>query len=442
MKNQIVAEQLIGAMNESWGQLPDLRQASNAQRYEMADAAMSAFSAFYLQCPSFLERQREMERHKGRSNASSLFKIIKTPSDNQIRNLLDGVDEAEFHKDFTRLHGYLKESGAWEQMRDLGGTHLVALDGVQYFSSTKIECERCLQQQDVNGKIHYRHSAIVPVLVKPGRKEVIALMPEFIRQSDGMQKQDCELNGAKRWLQREMQQFEPGSVTILGDDLYAHEPFCRTVLAHGHSFLLTAKPASHEWMFEFIQSLEAVGGLQSLTVRHWKGRHAELSTFRWVSQVPLTASANPLAVNFLELTVTREDTGDVLYHSSWITNHTLTRDSVVDVAAAARARWKVENESHNTLKNHGYHFEHNFGHGKTNLSAVLLTINVLAFLTHTVQQLIDPIYQALRTELVTRRKFFNDLRALLTYQIFTSWQAFWVFMFDGLELPLTLLAPD
>ena len=44
-----------------------------------------------------------------------------------------------------------------------------------------------------------------------------------------------------------------------------------------------------------------------------------------------------------------------------------------------RARWKIENETFNTLKNQGYHFEHNYGHGYQHLSVVLAMLMLLAF---------------------------------------------------------------
>jgi hypothetical protein len=57
----------------------------------MEDAALSAFSVFFTQTPSFLVYQRMMEGSKGNSNAQSLFGVHQIPSDNQIRNLLDSV---------------------------------------------------------------------------------------------------------------------------------------------------------------------------------------------------------------------------------------------------------------------------------------------------------------------------------------------------------------
>jgi len=99
------------------------------------------------------------------------------------------------------------------------------------------------------------------------------------------------------------------------------------------------------------------------------------------------------------VSVTREADGESLYFNSWITNHSLTPQRVIQVVAAGRGRWKTENENHNVLKTRGYHLEHNFGQGQRHLATVLLTLNLLAFLFHTVLQLVDERYQRARLQL-------------------------------------------
>ena len=92
------------------------------------------------------------------------------------------------------------------------------------------------------------------------------------------------------------------------------------------------------------------------------------------------------------------------------------------------------NEHNNILKNRGYHLEHNFGHGKNHLSSFLLALNLLAFLFHTVLELVDEKYQLLREELSARKTFFNDVRALLRYLLFESWEHLLDFMLEHLEV--------
>ncbi len=98
------------------------------------------------------------------------------------------------------------------------------------------------------------------------------------------------------------------------------------------------------------------------------------SNYRYVNEVPLRAEADPLHVNWCELTITDERDGRLLYHNAFVTNHPISDGTVAAIVAAGRTRWKVENEGNNTLKTKGYHFEHNFGHGQQHLAAFLLTV--------------------------------------------------------------------
>ena len=432
-------ERIIKDFEERWRGLAETRKPNNNRRYEVGDAALSAFAMFYMQSGSFLAHQRNLKRRIGRSNASSLFRSKTHPCDQQIKNILDPLEETEWQADFGYLLNRVKEGGQLEGFKDVGDTLLIVLDGTEYFNSKEIQCGRCLEHRDSKGQVHYVHQAILPVVVKPGRSEVLALMPEMIVKQDGSHKQDCEINAAKRWLAREYGQFEAKSVTYLCDALYAHEPLCREISERYQQFFgMGVKPDSHAWLFEWLEYAAKIDALHQQVERARVGKYHETSEYRWAEQVPLTSTKNALQVNYLEVRVTRDETGECVYHNSWITNHTgIDAANVARFAAACRSRWNAENGSHNVLKQHGYHLEHNFGHGQYNLSAVLLTLNVLAFLVHTVQQLVDPVYIKLRAELVTRKAYFETLRTLTSFHLFDSWHAFFQFIFHGLDLAFT-----
>ena len=127
-------------------------------------------------------------------------------------------------------------------------------------------------------------------------------------------------------------------------------------------------------------------------------------------------------------------TGEQLYYNTFITNHRLSAENVAQVAQAGRGRWKIENEHNNVLKTKGYHLEHNFGHGKQYLSATMLSLNLLAFLFHTVLEWSDEQYALLRQVLARRQTFFEDMRALTRYMVFASWHHLMDFMMKGLKL--------
>jgi hypothetical protein len=83
-KHALNFEQLVTKIRESFSSLPDVRTGTNKQ-YSIEDAALSAFSVFFTQSPSFLEYQRVMELNQGKSNVQSVFGVHKIPCDNQIR---------------------------------------------------------------------------------------------------------------------------------------------------------------------------------------------------------------------------------------------------------------------------------------------------------------------------------------------------------------------
>jgi hypothetical protein len=413
-------------------QLPDVRTGDNGH-YSIADAALGAFSVFFMQCPSFLAYQRDMQRRKGCNNAHSLFGVAEIPSDQQIRNLLDPIAPQHLYEPFWAIQERLMEDPANAAAFDWHGQWLLSLDGTGYFHSLLVHCAQCTVTQH-DGARHYAHQVLLPVLVKPGEKTVLVLDPEFIVPQDGTEKQDCERRAAQRWIERAAPRFTERRVTILGDDLYCHQPFCELLLAHHLDFILTCKPESHPTLYEEVALLDKMGAVTSLKERVWVGPGYDCWHYRFVSHVPLREPLDPLYVQWCELTVTDEATGKERYHNALATNQLLAPQTVPRVTAAGRARWKVENEGHNVLKHQGYHLEHNYGHGKEHLSTVLVTLILLAFLFHTALQLVDQAYVRVRAELGPRRTFFNDLRALTRYLYFDDWDRLMAFMMAGLEL--------
>lgn len=435
MEQTLSLPSLMRYYREHWSTLPDTRKANNNMKYTVADGVLSAFAVFFMQSSSFLAHQRLLQSKKGRSNARSLFQVLEIPSDPQIRNLLDALAHKSFGEDFWHILDEMRSQQQLLRFRNDLQTYAIALDGVNFFSSEKISCAKCLRRTDRAGTEHFYHSAITAVFVKPGQAQVLPLPPEFIAPQDGQEKQDCERNAAKRWLGQYHGHFSAHSVTYLGDDLYANQPLCQLIAeTYQQFFIFVCKPESHEGLYQWLDFLEKNDSLQTVTQRHWNGKRGELWRYRFAPQIPLRNGEDALLVHWFELVITNEKTGETLYQNSFVTNHPVTAANVAALAQVGRARWKIENENNNTLKTKGYHFEHNFGHGSQDLANVLAILNLLAFLLHTVQELLTPAYQRLRQALGARKTFFNDLRALTRYMIFDSWDDLFRFMEDGLEL--------
>jgi hypothetical protein len=418
--------------------LPDLRKPSPNTRYTIQNAALGAFGIFFTQSPSFLEYQRQLNQRQGHDNAQTLFGVEPIPCDNQIRTLLDPIAPSQFTPVFFEVFAHLEQQHLLDPFRVLDQQLLVSLDGTQYFSSKTLHCQNCLTRQLSNGQTLYYHTAITPVIVCPGHSQVIALAPEYIMPQDGHAKQDCEQAAGKRWITHHATTLVPHHVTLLGDDLYSKEPFCSLALHHGFNFILVCKPDSHPKFYERLAFWQAQDVMVQCEQRRRNGPVTEVAIYRFVNDVLLQDGQQTLSVNWVEITVVNAKTGAQLYDNTFITNHRLSAQNVVQVAQAGRGRWKIENENNNVLKTKGYHLEHNFGHGKQYLSATMLSLNLLAFLFHTVLEWSDEQYALLRQVLARRQTFFEDFRALTRYMVFESWHHLMAFMIRGLKLETRL----
>ncbi len=424
---------LINFLDSAISLFPDTRLGTNTS-YQIRDAALSAFSVFFTQAPSFLSYQISLEQNKGNNNGRTLFGIDKIPCDNQIRALLDPVPASLVSPVFDQTFRMLQETNVVEEFRSFNNDLLIALDGTWFFSSKNIHCQNCLTKEHRNGTTTYYHSALLPVVVMPGSSRVIPLAPEFIRPQDGKDKQDCENAAAKRWINGKGAEYSSLGVTVLGDDLFSRQPVCQLVLDKNLNFIFVCKPSSHKSLSEWLATADPVEDLHEFTVTKWTGTEHLTYTYQYANGVPLKDGEDALLVNWAQLTITNEE-GAVTFRNSFVSNHKITRKNVAAFIQAGRTRWKIENENNNTLKTKGYHFEHNFGHGKENLSETLLSLNLFSFLFHTVLEIFDNKYRLIRETLPRRKDFFNDIRALTRYICFGNWNQLLDFMIKGLELP-------
>jgi len=425
-------DQLVDRFRATLAAFPDKRIGANTQ-YSMEDIGLSAFAVFFTQSPSFLAHQTAMQKAKGTNNAQSLFHIKNIPSDNHVRDMLDPIAPESLFPVYNMVYESFAEQGILDTFHGVNNTRLIALDGTWYFSSENIHCDNCSRIEHKSGQTTYYHSAITPVIVGTGQPYAIPLRPEFITPQDGHDKQDCEIAAGKRWLEKNGAFYNNGNTTILGDDLYAHQPFCRRVMLYGYHYIFTCKPDSHTHLSQWIEQLEPGKDIHTANMRIKNKNKWENHVYRYTNTVPLVEGEDALKVNWCEVTIT-DQKGKQIYHNSVITDWKITDKNVAGIVAAGRARWKIENENNNTLKTKGYNLEHNFGHGKEYLSSLLAAMNILAFLFHSFMTFCDESYRLIRAELPTRKTFFEHIRTLTYYINFSSWAAMMDFMMRGLEI--------
>lgn len=397
-------------------QIEDYRQERKVE-YSVHDCVMSGFAMMYLQDPSLLEFQRRQEEAYQKNNLINIFKIKNTPRDTQFRDILDLASSEELAKVFSDYFFQLQRGKHLEGYKFIQGKYLLGLDGSEYFSSAKIHCPGCLTKGSKKGELRYHHQILQCVLIHPGYKQVIPLAPEAIKNTDGDDKQDCEINAGKRVIKKIRRIHPKLGIIIVADSLYSKQPFIHELKKAGMSFILVAKPGDHKTMMQWVQEQKQMGEVSSL---EYKDHKARVHVYEWINHMPLNASQDTPWVNFFQYRIIVK--GKTTFKNSWVTDIAIHKDNVEQMVKGGRARWKIENETFNTLKNHGYHLEHNFGHGKNNLSFNFFILNLLAFFWHQIFELTDLVYQKCRAKFGSRREFWNQLRCTFRIILFMGWE--------------------
>jgi hypothetical protein len=301
---------------------------------------------------------------------------------------------------------------------------------VEYFHSTKIECPGCLKKTDKNGQTHYSHSIVAATLVKAESHRIFPIDVEEVRNTDGKDKQDCELNAGKRLIERFRKEHPQMEVIVGGDDLYAHEPFVKLLQEKGLRFVLVARPESHQELFDWVEDLDRIGACERGKWQEGPACKRRFFEYRIARQVPIKAEGK-VEVNFIEVWE-RDREGKLHYHNSFITDLDIDRENAAVIVRIGRSRWKIENEQFNVHKNGGYELEHNYGHGKKTLSMVFYLLNLLAFVTHLILEHGDRLYRKCREE-ESLRELWNGLRSLMKTILFENWRAMLLLYLDQEE---------
>src|SRR5271167_3458227 len=341
-RKDLSADALFGSLRSRFASLPDPR--SGEVEIPLADALMSAFAMFSLKDPSLLAFDHR--RHNPNDNFRTIYGINRVPCDSQMRDILDPIDPANLRAPFREVFRRLQRGQVLKRFVYLDGHYLLSLDGTTYFSSSKIHCSSCLEKHHRNGSVSYYHQLLGATLVHPDLKEVIPLAPEPIIQQDGQTKNDCERNATRRWLKRFRQEHPHLPVIVVEDALSANAPHLRDLREAGTHYIIGVKPGDHAFLFAYLQTLDEAGQMQVLTLED--PATGVVHHFRFCNGVPLNESNPDESVNVLEYWEIHPD-GKV-QHFSWITDFLLIPENVWDIMRGGRARWKIENETFNTLK--------------------------------------------------------------------------------------------
>src|SRR5262245_12706393 len=422
---------LVQRARQRFAKIPDQRRCPD---FSLTDTLMAGLALFSLKDPSLLAFQRRTLDH----NLRSVFGLAAIPSDTQMRQILDEVGPDQVRPVFKDIFRPLQRGKVLEDYIFLDGCYLVALDGVEYFCSKKVHCDHCLQRQHHNGELSYYHQLLGAVIVHPDFPEVIPLAPEPIQRDDGQQKNDCERNAARRWLKRFRKDHRHLPIIVVEDALSSNAPHIRDLRAEGCHFILGVKEGDHQHLFkQFRRRLEAD---EVEIVEDVDASQGVIHGYLFTNGLTLNEANQEVEVNFLEYREMHDDGPERQW--TFVVDLDLTEANVPLVARGGRTRWRIENETFNTLKNQGYHFEHNYGHGYQHLSVVFAVLMMLAFLVDQVQQLCCPLFQAVWVKLGSKRRLWERMRALFYDYALASMRHLFEALLYGLKKSAPIFASD
>ena len=411
----------------------------------LTDCLMSGLAVFALKYPSLLQFERDArglgEASDGlrRENLRSLFGVGRAPSDSRMRERLDELDPAELRRAYKGLFALAQRGGVLKEFEWLGGRHVLSVDGTGHFSSPTVHCGSCCVKRRKDGTTTYYHQSLCAVLVHPQRREVLPVVPpEPILKADGESKNDCERNASKRLL-RELRREHPHlPLLVVEDGLASNGPHVRLLKELDMRFVLGAKPGDHKALFEWVDELEAATPAPGAGpgVERWETTDADgvEHRFRWSNGAPLNDANADLEVNFLDYRERRPNGRERRF--SWVTDLRVDRWNAMGLMRAGRARWRIENETFNTLKNQGYEFEHNFGHGEKHLATVFAALMMLAFGIDQLQKACCSLFQAALARKQRPKYFWEDLRSMFTTYRLPDWETFYRALAFGHRAPV------
>jgi hypothetical protein len=388
---------------------------------------MSGVAVFGFKMPSLLQFEKDKASEPWiRRNLRTLYGVEKAPSDTCMRERLDVVLPKQLRRAYKKIFAYLQRGKVLEKYRYLDGHHIISVDGTGQYSSEKVHCENCCEKHHRTGRVEYYHYMLGAVLVHPDHREVIPLAPEPIVKGDGATKNDCERNAAKRLLSDLRREHPHLKILIVEDALAANYPHLSLLDSLKMNYVIGVKKGDHAYLFDWIKDLKP-------SLHEQEDEDGTQHQFRYYHDVPLNNAHHDYRVNVVEYWETKKS-GKQQYFS-WVTKLPVTKGNCYEIMRAGRSRWRIENETFNTLKNQGYNFEHNYGHGYNNLCSVMTMLMMLAFLVDQVQQHCCKVYQQARQHVGTLRGLFEKVRNRIDIGVWDNWHHLYTFIGDPTSRP-------
>ncbi len=397
-----MTDKLIQLVRDGFEKVKDPRRENS--KLELPNLLSLSFSMFHLK-DSSLSSFREQYSVRA-ENLERVYGVTVLPGDTALRESIDKILPSELQALFKPLLGFLKKQNVLKKREVLGGYTAVSVDGTGHYCSGTKGCPQCMVKNHRNGKTTYYHQLLGAVAVHPDESTVFPIACEAIIKQDGSTKNDCELNASKRIIPQIRAALGDEKIIAIFDALYINGPHIKALMEEQMSYIIGSK--GQTYVDIQIEALRKKNQLKSIT---WKN-DGKKCTVNFANSLILNGQHQEILTNYFEFTEIDIKTEKQLFYSTWITDVEISRDNVKELVNVARSRWKIENETFNTLKNQGYHLEHNYGHGKKYLATNFAILTFGAFLVDQIAQHLDKDFQSAKAVCKTFKSLWEKVKSI------------------------------
>lgn len=397
-----MVDKLLALMRAGFQKVTDLRRSNFS--YEISSLLNLSFAMFHLKDPSLSSFKEQFSVRS--ENLKRVYGVNVLPGDTALRQGIDEVDPSDLQALFKPLINFLKTQDVLEHRHVLGEYTVVSVDGTGHYCSGVKGCPQCMVKNHRNGKTTYYHQLLGAVAVHPEESTVLPLACEAIVKQDGSTKNDCELNASKRIIPQIREALGDEKIIAVFDALYINGPHIKALINEKMSYVIGSK--GQTYVDVQAEQLRKIGQLKTLT---WQVKNRNC-TVNFTNQLILNGQHQEISTNYFEYTETDKTSKEQFFYSTWITDIEIDEHNAKELVTVARSRWKIENETFNTLKNQGYHLEHNYGHGKKHLATNFAILTFLAFLIDQIAQHLDKDFQAAKAACKSFKSLWNKIKSI------------------------------
>lgn len=335
----------------------------------------------------------------------------KVPHQDTLSYLVKKLKPEELsHIRYQIMQGLIR-SKALVDWRLMDKWYLISVDGTGYlkFKEKKRheKCDKCMTRKLNDGKTLYHHPVLEAKLVT-ANGFALSVGTEFMENTDGNEKQDCETTALKRWMKELKRLYPQLRICLLLDGLFANRPIYKLCKEYGWKYIITFKEGCSSDLYKWYMTVR-----DRLYQKNYKEVIIKdgIQKFRWISPF------EHFTGEIFHIFECEETIKGKTKHFVWITNIEVTEANVVKLAnQGGRLRWKSENEGHNIQKNGGYEMEHAYSTDPTGLKNFYLLLQI----AHIIDQLLQKsnLLKAIRKEIGAMKNIaFHLLESLRTEAI-------------------------